>query len=141
MERGKDYIGTGVGGLLLNEKGEILLLKRSRQPEAGLWSLPGGAVEFGEKASDAIIREVKEETNLTGEDVTFIGFKDYILEKEKSHWISLFFKIDCRSYEATNMEPEKHSSLKWFKLDKLPTGITSNSRDAIKNYKRSIKNK
>jgi len=54
---------VGVGALILNE-GKILLVKRGVDPGKGRWSIPGGAVELGEKVRDATIREAKEESGL-----------------------------------------------------------------------------
>ncbi len=42
----------------------ILLIKKSRGPYRGKWDLPGGGLEFGESASDGLVREVLEETGL-----------------------------------------------------------------------------
>jgi ADP-ribose pyrophosphatase YjhB (NUDIX family) len=54
---------VGVGALIF-DAGRILLIERGQPPLAGYWSLPGGAVETGERLEDAIIREVWEETGL-----------------------------------------------------------------------------
>ena len=43
---------------------EILLIKRKNEPDKGLWSIPGGSVEYGELTKDAIQRELLEETNI-----------------------------------------------------------------------------
>ena len=45
--KGKDYIGVGVGAVILDQD-QVLLLQRLREPEAGYWGIQGGAVEFGE---------------------------------------------------------------------------------------------
>ncbi|MBC8129262.1 MAG: NUDIX domain-containing protein [Rhizobiaceae bacterium] len=42
--------------------GKVLLVERDRPPFKGLWTLPGGRVEFGERMEAAIAREVREET-------------------------------------------------------------------------------
>ncbi|MHB1001115.1 MAG: NUDIX hydrolase [Armatimonadota bacterium] len=47
--------------------GSILLIQRGDEPSRGKWSIPGGRVEWGETLTDAVKREVKEETGL---DVT-----------------------------------------------------------------------
>ena len=42
----------------------VLLIRRGQPPDAGAWSIPGGAVELGESVEDALRREVREETGL-----------------------------------------------------------------------------
>jgi len=54
-----------------DEQGRILLLRRS--DGVNLWSFPGGAMELGERADEAVIREVREETGLEVEPVALIG--------------------------------------------------------------------
>ena len=52
-----------MGALIFNQN-RILLVERGREPLKGWWSLPGGAVEVGERLEAAIRREVLEETGL-----------------------------------------------------------------------------
>ncbi|WP_049943800.1 HAD-IIA family hydrolase [Haloarcula argentinensis] len=54
-------IRPGVGAVILNESGEVLLLKRADKEQ---WALPTGTVERGEAVEEAILREVQEETGL-----------------------------------------------------------------------------
>jgi 8-oxo-dGTP diphosphatase len=53
-----------VGAVVHDAAGRLLLIQRGREPSRGLWSLPGGRVEAGETAEQAVQREVLEETGL-----------------------------------------------------------------------------
>ena len=52
---------AAVGGLILNAAGELLLVRRARDPGKGRWGLPGGFVDRGETIEEGLIREVAEE--------------------------------------------------------------------------------
>ncbi|MEU8202606.1 NUDIX domain-containing protein [Streptosporangium sp. NPDC049046] len=54
-----------VGAIVLDGSGRMLLVRRGHPPGEGLWSVPGGRVESGESDSEAVVREVLEETGLT----------------------------------------------------------------------------
>jgi 8-oxo-dGTP diphosphatase len=54
----------GVGAVLVDRDGRVLLVRRAHPPSAGAWTLPGGRVEPGESTEAAIVREVREETAL-----------------------------------------------------------------------------
>ena len=53
-----------VGATLPEQDGAILLTRRSINPGRGLWTFPGGFVDFGESVTDAAVRETFEETGL-----------------------------------------------------------------------------
>lgn len=63
---------VGVGGLVLDEHGRLLLLRRANDPGKGKLGLPGGFVNPGESAEEALIRETREETGLAIEKLRFI---------------------------------------------------------------------
>ena len=53
-----------VGAMIFKER-KILLVKRGHPPAYGLWSIPGGVVQLGERLESAVVREAYEETGLT----------------------------------------------------------------------------
>ena len=61
-----------VGAVVVDE-GKLLMVRRANDPGQGLWSIPGGRVEHGEYLSQALVREVKEETNLDVEVKELLG--------------------------------------------------------------------
>ena len=61
----------------------MLLIQRAKPP-VGLWSLPGGHVEFGETALEAAARELLEETGVVAELKELVGLYEIIREKPLS---------------------------------------------------------
>lgn len=114
-------VKLGVGVLIFNEKGQILLGKRAKSYGFGCWSFPGGHLEFGETVYDCARREVQEETNLLVDNFVKGPYTEDFLEEDK-HYITLYVKgkIEPNSPELINMEPEKTSEWGWFDLKKLP---------------------
>lgn len=52
------------GGVVLDDAGQLLMIRRGHPPHQGLWSLPSGRCEAGEDSRSAAVREVREETGL-----------------------------------------------------------------------------
>jgi ADP-ribose pyrophosphatase YjhB (NUDIX family) len=55
---------VGVGAVIVDDQGCVLLVKRANEPGKGQWSLPGGLLELGESLHDGVKREIFEETGL-----------------------------------------------------------------------------
>ena len=58
--------------------GKILLVRRARAPAKGVYSLPGGRVEFGEALHTALMREIDEETALRVEIAGLAGWREIL---------------------------------------------------------------
>lgn len=135
MKENYNQIRVGCGALIINEKKEILLLKRGKKARnsAGFWSKPGGTVELGEKITEAIKREIKEELNIELELLDFLGYEEHFLNKENQHWISLSYSAKIIGGELKNLEPEKHDEIKWFRINALPENLVF-TKTAVEQY-------
>jgi ADP-ribose pyrophosphatase YjhB (NUDIX family) len=75
--------------------GKVLVVRRARKPALNLYTLPGGAVEAGETLSDAVKREVREETQLAIDPVALAGHREVITHdaqgRVERHFVILCF--------------------------------------------------
>jgi len=83
--------------------GKVLLVRRARHPALNLYTLPGGAVETGETLTEAITREVREETALTIEPVALAGHREVIVrdaqDRIERHFVIMCYAARWRSGE------------------------------------------
>jgi 8-oxo-dGTP diphosphatase len=63
-------------GVVCLRGGEVLLIRRGTPPRLGQWSLPGGKINWGEAASAAALRELKEETGVDAEIIRLLDVVD-----------------------------------------------------------------
>jgi ADP-ribose pyrophosphatase YjhB (NUDIX family) len=136
---GIDFVGVGVGGVIVRQS-KILLLLRKKPPECNHWTIPGGAIEFGEKVEDALLRELIEEIGVQTRIVAPLGLTDQILPLEGTHWVSLRFLVEIVAGEPENACPESHSRIAWFPLEALPAAVTITTREAVVAYRAWSKN-
>lgn len=138
MIKGKDYIGVGCWGIVINNQNQILLLKKKIND---YWERPGGNVEVGETLEECIIREVNEEVGIIAKVVDFVSFDQVFFGDDKKHWVGFCYCLEYVSGETKNMEPEKCDDIKWFNLSSLPKNLSPHTKKAIDIYSTKIKNK
>lgn len=104
-----------IDAVIINDK-KVLLIKRGKEPDKGLWGVPGGYVDWDETAEDTVKREVKEETNLDVNKVTLIGVSSSPKRHPKQA-INIVYKVET---EGQPKHGDDAQDLKWFDLDSLP---------------------
>jgi 8-oxo-dGTP diphosphatase len=132
---------VGIGVVICDKAGRILLGRRnkddirkpSRLRDDWDWSLPGGALEFGETFEECAIREVKEETNLDIKNPVQISLYNDI--DEFAHWVTFGMYTAEFSGTPTTAEYHKFVEWKWFALDALPENIFLPSTKVIAKFK------
>ena len=136
MQRGIDYIGVGVGAVIVDERGHLFLARRgpAAKNERGLWEFPGGAVEFGETLARALAREMREEYGIEIDVGPLLDVVDHILPDEGQHWVSPTFICTVQSGEPRIREPAKCAEIGWFDLDAMPDDLTLITRLNLQHY-------
>jgi mutator protein MutT len=132
------YPRIGVGVMIQNENGEVLLGLRQGSHGAGEWSFPGGHLDWGETMGTCAIRETKEETGLDVSECELVSVADemrYIVSDDK-HYVNIGFKVKYNGGEPRVMEPDKCLEWRWFALDNLPERMLEGTELIIKNFKR-----
>lgn len=117
--KGKDFIGLGVGAIILNKEGKFLLIKRGikSQNEKEHWGFPGGAMDFGETFAQTIKREVKEELGISIKPLVYLKPINHLIVSEKQHWVAIPYICKLVSSKIHIKEPEKISEIGWFSIE------------------------
>lgn len=125
--------GVGIGVIIQNEQGQILIGKRQGS-HAPYYSIPGGHLENGETFEEAAIKEIKEETGLHISDLNLVALTNNLRTYHESgkHYVSITFLCTCYRGEPQVMEPGKCESWGWHDPCDLPQPHFDASELAIK---------
>jgi mutator protein MutT len=132
--KGIDYIGVGVGAIILRQDRAIFLAKRGSeaQNERHRWEFPGGGVEFGESLHGALIREIQEEYGFSISVIRLLDVVNHILPDERQHWVSPTYLCKFEGGTPGIREPHKCEAIGWFLIESLPIDhFTTASRSSF----------
>lgn len=122
------------GGILVNEKDEVLLQKRS---DFDSWGLPGGAMEFGESAEEACVREFLEETGLKVKVKFLLGVSTNFIQHYPNGDIAqaLVIEFITELIEKTDKQVSSETlDLEYFSKDNLPSIFNKQHLIFIRHY-------
>lgn len=123
---------VSINTIIRNPKGEVLFIKRDRQPAKDKWWIPGGRVLLGESMKEAAIRIVREEVGLTAnlvdisdryleeffktDDYSPEDFADYAEDISMFHYIASVALFDCSDNEDIVLDNQS-SDYRWSATD------------------------
>ena len=137
LEKAKDegIIKNVVGAIITNEQGKILVLSRKKDDfMGGIDELPSGNMEPGEDITNALIREVKEETNCDMEKILYyINSFDY---KSGSGKNARQYNFLISVKNTSSIILTEHDSYSWETVDEIISNskITSKVKETVEKY-------
>ncbi|KAJ5073170.1 adp-ribose pyrophosphatase [Anaeramoeba ignava] len=75
---------------------EVLVIQRKKNPFIGSFAFCGGHVEKNEDPKDAVIRELKEETNLDGINPIVFDARGDLNRDPRGHYVSIFYHVELK---------------------------------------------
>jgi 8-oxo-dGTP diphosphatase len=109
------------GALIFNDAGEVLLLKHNFRAGSG-WGIPGGFLEAGEHAEQAVRRELREEMGLELHDVEIFTSRTF----KRPQQVEILFR--CRASGAAKPQTIEVERAGWFSIHSLPAGLPRDQR-------------
>jgi ADP-ribose pyrophosphatase YjhB (NUDIX family) len=124
---------VGVGVVVLKDD-SVLLIRRSKPPRQGEWSLPGGSQHLGERVAETAAREVREETGVEIGTPRFLEVIDSIVPDDEGrvrfHYTLIDFYARWRSGDAR--ADDDAAEAKWVPLAELDSlGLWDKTREII----------
>jgi 8-oxo-dGTP diphosphatase len=106
---------VGVGAIVFDREGRVLLVERGKPPSLGLWSVPGGKLEPHETLAQAVAREVREETGLVVE----VGTLACVLERMADDYHFVILDYFARVTAGTLAAASDARAAQFVDLDQL----------------------
>ena len=111
---------AGVGVVVFRNE-EVLLVKRKKAPYKGQWSIPGGKQRLGETVTQAVRRELREETGVEVNELTLIDVIDIMVPDEEGKILYHYIVADYRAHWLSGecSPGDDAQDVQWFNLNKL----------------------
>lgn len=117
--------------VVVDSQDRIVLVKRSVEPKAGYWCLPGGFIELGESPDDSALRELHEETGLSGNIDQLLGVTS---SPSQQYHSVLMVGYLVTSYTGNAVAGDDASAVGFFRQAELPEIAFESHRGFIDQY-------
>ncbi len=109
---------VGVGCVVVRD-GKLLLVRNRR----GLWSTPGGHLNFGESPDACAIRETFEETGIHVTHVEFVAITNDVIPEAGKHYLTVWMRGDADEKAAGIGDSEEIAEIGWYFPNELPSPL------------------
>ena len=122
MKYGVDYIGIFAAAVCFDAEGNFLMGKRGGQARDchGMWEFPGGQIEIGEPAEEALKREFQEECGAELSNIILVEVKEF-LEGGRHHY-GFYYAADIDRDSVQLVEPV-YDKFDWFTPETIPKEV------------------
>lgn len=115
---------------------EVLLVRAgARSATPGWWYLPGGGIEFGEKATETVVRETREETGLEVDVRRLFAVLSDVMDNTRddvqTHTVRLVYEAIVTGGDLRGETGGSSELPEWHRLDALPTEVMPFVREAL----------
>lgn len=116
--------------------GKLVLVKRSKEPDKGMWALPGGMLDWDENAGEAAIREFGEETGLQAKLGRFVGVYS---NPDRDQFQRVAIAYEVKIIGGKLKAGDDALDARWFSVDDLPA-LAVDHKKMVEEYKKRIRN-
>lgn len=115
---------TAVNGLLVNDKSQLLLTKRARDPHKDTWDIPGGFMEVEETLEEGLQRELKEELGIDTNQAEYkyfcSSYDRYLFKGVKDYVIAISYIVNVGKVEQEFTVEDDISDARFFSKEDIP---------------------
>ncbi len=114
------------------DKARVLLINRGNEPFKGKWALPGGFIDMDEELEDAVVRELAEETGLTGIQLEQMRTFGTVGRDPRGRMITIVFMGIATEGQDTIRAGDDAAQAQWFDIEKVPDDMAFDHVDVVR---------
>jgi 8-oxo-dGTP diphosphatase len=121
-------------------KTRVLLIKRGNEPFKGMWALPGGFVDMDEELDDAVVRELTEETGITGVHLEQLQTFGTLGRDPRGRQITIVYIGVAAEAQTKVKAGDDADKAQWFDVEELPEDLAFDHDKVIRFAVGKLKN-
>jgi 8-oxo-dGTP diphosphatase len=115
-----------------DDKTKVLLINRGKEPFKGKWALPGGFIDMDEELEDAVVRELEEETGLTGVRLEQMRTFGTVGRDPRGRQITIVFMGIVTEEQTKIKAGDDAAQAQWFDIEKLPDDMAFDHNEVVR---------